>query len=67
MVPTIGLMVPAYIAMRCIEILAMPDERYSSGKAHGVINLVAILVLFLTGYLSLDCYCRARSEPSSTR
>ena len=32
----------------------MSDERYSSGKAHEVINCVAILVLFLTGYLSLE-------------
>ena len=32
MIPTIGLMIAAYIAMRCIEILAMSGERYSSGR-----------------------------------
>ena len=40
--------------MRCIEILAKSDERYSSGKAHEVIGFVAFLVLLLTGWLSLE-------------
>ena len=52
MIPTIGLMIAAYIAMCCVEILAKSDERYSSGKAHEVINRVAILVLLLTGWIS---------------
>ena len=38
-IPTIGLMIASYIAMRCIEILAKSDERYSSGRAHEVDQL----------------------------
>ena len=40
--------------MRCVEIPAMSDERYSSGTAHGVINVVAILVLACTGWPSFE-------------
>ncbi len=54
MIPTIGLMIAAYIAMRCIEIFTMSGERYSSGTAHGVIGFVAFLVLLLTGWLSVE-------------
>ena len=32
-------MIASYIAMRCIEILAKSDERYSSGRAHEVDQL----------------------------
>ncbi len=54
MIPTIGLMIAAYIAMRCIEVFTFSRERYSSETAQGVMIFVAIAVLLVTGVLSLS-------------
>lgn len=50
MIPTIGLMVGAYIVLRCAELATLPDAHFSSRVAAGVVRVLAMLTAAQTVY-----------------
>ena len=43
MIPSLAVMVGAYIVLRCIDLVLRADSHYSSRGAKGVVTLVAVL------------------------
>jgi len=51
MIPTIGLMVGAYVLFRCFETLLFPANRYGSSMQHAL----AIIAALVTAGVTLLC------------
>lgn len=48
MVPTIGIMIGAYIILRCAEIMLKPNEHFAPGAGRPIVILLAVAVSLLT-------------------
>ena len=53
MIPILGVMVGAYIIMRCIEVFCFSQQRYTSPAAKLVMVFVAVAVAIVAGIASL--------------
>jgi len=54
MIPNIGLMIAGYIILRCIETLCRHPSHFTSTGAQTFVQAMAILVILVTGFLTLD-------------
>jgi hypothetical protein len=54
MVPTIGLMIGAYILLRCCDLFGSAQARFSSPGARVFVILAACACFLVTGFLTLD-------------
>ncbi len=54
MIPTIGMMIGAYIALRCLEVSVRAESHFINEFWRIVVIMVAILVFLLTGFLTFD-------------
>lgn len=61
MIPTIGLMIGAYIILRCLEILAKPAAEFNSSGARRGVMIFAVLV-FLVSVLGVGELLRSGSD-----
>jgi hypothetical protein len=50
MIPTIGIMIGAYILMRCFEVFCRAKSYYSGGASQTVLTVAAVLVILLTAF-----------------
>jgi hypothetical protein len=64
MIPDIGVMMGAYITMRCIEVLCKPADAFSSKIARSVANILAMLTVVVTVVVVADLVNRGASFPS---
>lgn len=61
----IGLMIAAYIVMRCVEVMAKPAASFSGRSARGVAILGAAVCLVCTLALSVDLFVSAATTAAA--
>ena len=50
MIPTIGLMIGAYIGFRMLEVIAAPVSRYANAGAAIVVKILAGITFLVSGF-----------------
>lgn len=58
MIPDIGVMIGAYITMRCIDVLCRPTTAFSSKWAGSTLRIIAMLVIVVTAGVVYDLVTR---------
>jgi hypothetical protein len=53
MIPTIGLMIAAYICLRCIELWCFRKDRYTDA-GQTVLAITSVVVLLVTGFCAFN-------------
>ena len=56
-----GLMIGSYIIFRCVEVLCRASHSFASTAGRTTIQIMAILLILLTGILIYDLYNAASS------
>ena len=64
MIPDIGVMMGAYITLRCVEVLCKPATAFSSKGARSVTNILAMLAIVVAAVVVYDLVARGSSLPS---
>jgi len=54
MIPTIGVMISAYIGFRCVEVLCRNASQFSSKAARTFTVIMAVLTMAVAAYSSLS-------------
>lgn len=63
MIPDIGVLIGAYIALRCVEILCKPEAAFASGVARSITNVLAMLTIVVTAVIVYDLVSRGSNFP----
>jgi hypothetical protein len=61
MIPDIGVMVGAYITMRCFDVLCRPETAFSSKGTRATMQVSALLVMVVTLVVVYDLVTRGSS------
>ena len=64
MIPTIGIMISAYIGFRCIELLCRNASHFSSQGARTFTGIMAVLTMAVAAYCSLSLIAASGSQSS---
>src|ERR1035438_1235914 len=62
MIPTIGIMIGAYIGFRCIEVLCRNASNFSSRGARTFTGVMAVLTMAMAAYCSLSLISASGSQ-----
>jgi len=63
MIPDIGVLIGAYIALRCVEMLCKPEAAFSSKVAKSITSILATLTIVVTAGIVYDLVSRGSNFP----
>jgi uncharacterized protein YqgC (DUF456 family) len=63
MIPDIGVLIGAYIALRCVEMLCKPAAAFSSAVARSITSVLAMLTIVVTAVIVYDLVSRGSNLP----
>jgi hypothetical protein len=64
-IPSLSLMIGAYIGFRMIEVLLMPDSHYASHGGAVAAKILAVLVFIVSGLACLNILLSGASFPTA--